>query len=49
LNYKNDDICQVGAPLLEMEVADSVSAKAEVKKEEPAAAAAPKEEASKNP
>ena len=42
LNYKNDEICQVGQPLLEMEVGDDVKVKDEIKKEEhPAPAAAP--------
>lgn len=40
LHFKADEICQVGQPLLEMEVDDSVKAKEEVKKEEPAPAKA---------
>lgn len=47
LNYKNDEICQVGQTLLEMEVDDSVQIKSETKKEEPAAPAATKEAPSK--
>jgi 2-oxoisovalerate dehydrogenase E2 component (dihydrolipoyl transacylase) len=48
LHYKNDEIAQVGSPLLDMEVGDDVHVKEEVKKEEdhpaPAAAAPPKQE-----
>lgn len=51
LNYKNDEICQVGQPLLEMEVGDHITVKDEIKKEEhhekAAAPAHPKEEPSK--
>ncbi len=36
LNFKNDDICQVGQSLLEMEVSDDVKVKEEPAKEEPA-------------
>lgn len=43
LNFKNDEICQVGQPLLEMEVGDDVEVKEEAAssehKEEPAAEA----------
>lgn len=38
LHYKNDEICQVGQPLLDLEVDDSVNVKGVVKKEEPAKA-----------
>ena len=38
LNYKPDEICQVGQPLLEMEVGDDVKVKEEIKKEEHAPA-----------
>ena len=41
LHHKNDEICQVGQPLLDMEVADDVKVKEEVKKEEPAPTPAP--------
>ena len=41
LNFKNDEICQVGQPLLEMEVGDDVKVKEEIKKEEHPAPAAP--------
>jgi len=44
LHYKNDEICQVGQPLLDMEVDDSIKVKGEAKKAE--AAATPKEEPS---
>ncbi len=43
LNLKNDEICQVGQPLLEMEVSDDVKVKEEAHEEsEPAPAEAPK-------
>jgi 2-oxoisovalerate dehydrogenase E2 component (dihydrolipoyl transacylase) len=46
LHYKVDEICQVGQPLLEMEVDDSVKVKGEVKKEEtPEAKPAPQAQA----
>ncbi len=44
LNYKADEICQVGQSLLEMEVGDDVKVKEEVKKEEHAAPEPPKAE-----
>ena len=36
LHYKNDEICQVGQPLLDMEVGDDVNVKEVAKTEEPA-------------
>ena len=41
LHYKNDEICQVGQPLLDMEVGDDVQTKEAPKKEEPHAESKP--------
>lgn len=47
LNFKNDEICQVGQSLLDMEVGDDVKVKEEVKEEPAAAPEPPKAEAPK--
>ena len=47
LNFKNDEICQVGQSLLDMEVGDDVKVKEEVKEEPTAAPEPPKAEAPK--
>ena len=52
LHHKNDEMCQVGQPLLDMEVGDEVSVKDEIKKDEhkeAAKAPAPAPEKKKEP